>query len=94
MKLLSEGASHWGERISLTNYPATNLWLELDAQPSLAGRALGFLYKPPEVQLQVWAATNSAAPQEFRVPVSMLAAGFLAGFFAQLVLARFAGHGN
>ncbi len=77
LKLLREGDAAWGGRIELTNVAATNLWLELDAQPSLAGKAYAFLYKPPEVQMKVWWGTN-AAPKDFRVPVSMLAAGFVA----------------
>jgi hypothetical protein len=77
LKLLREGDAAWGARIELTNAAATNLWLELDAHPSLAGRARQFLYKPPEVMMNVWSGTNAEA-QSFRVPVSMLEAGFIA----------------
>jgi hypothetical protein len=77
LKLIREGDVTWGARIELTNTTATNLWLELDAPPSLAGRARQFLYKPPEVMMSVWSGTN-AKPNNFRVPVSMLKAGFVA----------------
>jgi len=74
---MREGDVAWGARLGLENTAATNLWLELDAEPSLAGRARRFLYKPPEVMMSVWSGTN-AKPNSFRVPVSMLKAGFVA----------------
>jgi hypothetical protein len=77
LKLVREGDVSWGARIELTNTAATNLWLALDAQPSLTGRARRFLYKAPEVMMSVWSGTN-AEPNSFRVPVSMLKAGFVA----------------
>jgi hypothetical protein len=77
LTLVREGDAAWGGRIELTNTTATNLWLELDARPSLAGRARRFLYKPPEVKMSVWSGTNAEA-KSFRVPVSMLKAGFVA----------------
>jgi hypothetical protein len=82
LTLLKEGDLQWGEQLGLTNHAETNLWLELSVKPSLAGRVRQFLYKPPEVQLKVWPvanpATNAVAITQFRVPVSMLTAGFLA----------------
>jgi len=77
LKLLREGDVTWGARIELTNTAAANLWLELDAQPSLPGRVRQFLYKPPEAMMSVWSGTN-AEPNRFRVPFSMLKAGFVA----------------
>jgi hypothetical protein len=77
LKLVREGDVAWSGRIGLTNTTATNLWLELDARPSLAGRARQFLYKTPEVTMSVWSGTNAEA-KTFRVPVSMLRAGFVA----------------
>ena len=76
LKLMREGDVTWGARIELTN-TATNLWLALDAQPSLTGWARQMLYKEPEVMMSVWSGTN-AKPNSFRVPVSMLKAGFVA----------------
>ena len=77
LKFLREGDVAWGARIELTNTAATNLWMELDACPSFAGRVRQFLYKPPEVKMSVWSGTNAEA-KRFRVPVSMLKAGFVA----------------
>jgi hypothetical protein len=77
LKLVREGDVAWGARIEFTNATAMNLWLELDARPSLAGRVRQFLYKPPAAMMSVWSGTN-AEPNSFRVPVSMLKAGFVA----------------
>ncbi len=78
LKLVREGDLNWNEKISLVDHQGTNLWLELEAKPSLAGRVRQFLYKPPTLQLKVWSATNSLAPRTFPVPACMLLAGFLA----------------
>jgi hypothetical protein len=78
LKLLREGELKWNEKIDVAGYEETNLWLELNVQPSLVGRVRQFLYKPPALQLEVWPATNSAAVRTFRVPASMLSPGFLA----------------
>jgi hypothetical protein len=78
LKLLREGDVNWNEKIAVAGFAGTNLWLELDAKPTLAGQLRQFFYKPPELQFKMWPATNTVTPNTYPVPACMLAAGFLA----------------
>jgi hypothetical protein len=76
--LLAEGDVRWNEKIEVSKFGTTNLWMEMDPQPSLAGRARQFLYQPAETRLAVWSETNKVNAKRFRAPAPMLAAGFWA----------------
>ncbi len=73
-----EGEVQAGERVELGDFGQTNLWMEINMQPTLMGLLRGVLYKPSEVRLGVQSATGGALTNTFPAPASMLAAGFLA----------------
>jgi hypothetical protein len=57
LTLLEEGTSSAGKRIDLSQYSGSNLWLELEVEPSVSGRVVQFLYRPPPIRLSVWGAS-------------------------------------
>ncbi len=77
LALLRQGAIRPREPILLGSDADTDLWLEIDAEPSWRGRARGILYQAPLVRLGV-EREPGARPLKFRAPPPMLAAGFLA----------------
>lgn len=79
MQLLSQGHVKPGQPIDVAKWADSDLWLELDLEPSLAGRAVTFLYRAPAVDLRVWCAANNILRQaKFRSPAPMLSTGFVA----------------
>lgn len=77
---LREGEVRPGEILSLTDYSSTNLWLELDVKPTVAGRLRELLFHAPTVRLAAWRDGKSLLLKR-RAPPVMLAAGFLASPF-------------
>ncbi|HTL58220.1 MAG TPA: hypothetical protein VL361_21210 [Candidatus Limnocylindrales bacterium] len=78
LNLLREGTFQIGERLSLSEFGETNLWLELDLEPTLIGYFRQFFYQPAKSRLLVWSSTSADAQAlRFRAPPLMLAAGFL-----------------
>ncbi len=79
LKRLREGIVRPGERIDLRSAGGTNLWLEIELEPTLAGRFRRFLYRPPPVRLAAW---SDDGPRSLlarrRAPAGMLEAGFVA----------------
>ena len=76
LTLLREGDVTLSERIDLTPWSETNLWLELDLRPSLTGRLREFLYRAPTVRLAAWRGPDLLARR--RAPAAGMSAGFLA----------------
>jgi hypothetical protein len=77
MKLLQEGLVGLGTNIDLRAYGETNLWLEIHATPTWAGKIRQLAYKSSELRL-----TASRGPTKskatFRSPAPMMSGGFLA----------------
>jgi hypothetical protein len=65
-----------GGEIDLRPFGETNLWLEIEMESTLAGRARQFLYQPAEIRLAVHGA--AAECKSFRAPAPMLMGGFVA----------------
>jgi len=90
LELLREGVVRAGERIFLAHgneavsaaasmpSPTSNIWLEIQLEPSFSGRLRRFFYRPPTVRLAAWSESGSSPMLKRRAPASMLAAGFLA----------------
>ncbi len=78
LRLISEGTVAFRQRIDLSCYGKSNLWLEVRVRPSLLGRAREFLYDLPLVRMRIWSATSTQAVQTYFAPTPMLSAGFLA----------------
>jgi hypothetical protein len=78
LTLLREGAARPGEPIELQDFGDLDTWLEIRLEPTLLGRIRRFLYKPPQVWLQVQCDRSEARQDRFWAPARMLEAGFLA----------------
>ncbi len=78
LALLREGTVRPGERIDLEPYGRSDVWLEIDLEPTAAGRVRQFFYQPSAVWLSVWDGTPARPGGPFRAPASMMAAGFVA----------------
>ena len=78
LKLVQQGTLSLQERIPLPADREANFWLEIELKPSLLGRILRLLYKPPPTGLLVWGTLKGGDPARFNGPAPMLAAGFLA----------------
>ena len=76
MTLLREGETHPGEVMGLKDFGETNLWMEIEATPSLLGRLRQFFYRTPTVRLAAWGEGRLLLKR--RAPPLMLAAGFVA----------------
>jgi hypothetical protein len=76
--LLCAGIVRSGERIDLRGFGNTNLWLEVNLEPTLAGRLRELLYRPPTVRLAAWREPGKGLLTRRRAPALMLAAGFVA----------------
>jgi hypothetical protein len=63
-----------GQPLSLAEYGAEHIWLEIDLPLSLLGRARNFLYKPALVQLRV--VTSFGEILTYRLPLTSAQAGF------------------
>lgn len=80
LNLLREGWIRPGERIPLEEYGGTNLWMELELRPTVAGRLRQLLYKAPEVRLTI-VRGHGKSPAVLRAPAPMMASGFMASPF-------------
>ena len=75
---VAQGMVRPSERIDLQPYGDTNLWLEIELRPALAGRARHWLYRPPQIRLAAWEGGTGKLLVRNRAPAPMLEAGFLA----------------
>jgi hypothetical protein len=82
LNLLREASVSLRQQIDLLEFGQTNLWMEIDAEPTLLGRVRELFYKPSKIRLKVF---PGAADSGFPAPAPMLSAGFLA---SPLVLRR------
>ena len=78
LTLLREGAVRLGERMDLRGLGSTNLWLEIQMEPTLLGRLRQFFYRPTAVRLAAWRQGAKGLLARRRAPAAMLAAGFVA----------------
>ena len=78
LTLLREGSVAPSQPIDLLTEAATNLWLEIHIEPTLAGRVREFLYRAPTVRLAVWRQPGKDLLDRHRAPPASLAAGFIA----------------
>ncbi len=78
LTLIKEGTIRVGEKLDLSPLHGTNLWLEIELQPTLLGRLWQFLYKPQEALLVARRQADPGPGDKFCAPAAMLAAGFLA----------------
>ena len=78
LTVLQEGILQPGERLSVSRFGETNVWLELRVEATLPGRLRQVFYRSAELQLLVWGDSSGNAPRRFRAPAPMLSAGFLA----------------
>ena len=81
LSLVETGAVKLASRIDLAPYAADNLWLEIDARPTVPGRILGLLYRPTALRLSVWAQAATTPAARRRIAPSLLRTGFLASPF-------------
>lgn len=63
-----------GEALSLAEFGADPIWLEIDLPFSLRGKVRNFLYKPPFVHLRVVDAEDKV--ETYRLPLTSARAGF------------------
>ena len=78
--LLEEFEASFGERVPVPRVPVGSaVWVEIDVRPTVAGRLLQALYKPPYVLLESPVASHLLGkPQtSFRLVPSLARAGFL-----------------
>ena len=61
--------------ISIKDWAGRPLWLKIDLKPSLLGSAWSFLYKPPQVKLNIKDINGSS--RSFLMPVPMGRTGFI-----------------
>jgi hypothetical protein len=79
LQFVREGAVRPGELIDLRDQARADLWLELQLEPTLLGRARDFFYQAPPLQLGVWCqGSPNLRRAKFRASAPMLTAGFLA----------------
>jgi hypothetical protein len=78
LRLLEQGAVRAGERIDLSGYGGSDLWLEIDLKPTLLGRLRQVLYQPATVRLAAWREGSKGLLVRRRAPAVMLQAGFVA----------------
>jgi len=64
-----------GESWDISAYADQNLWVSIDARPSLLGRLRTFLYKPPVLSLVVEDTNGNRS--SYRLPAPMGRAGFI-----------------
>jgi hypothetical protein len=61
----------------LANFGETDIWMEIDLQPTALGRLRQLVYKSPKIRLAVWSGAAKAPLARSGAPSPMLAAGFL-----------------
>ena len=75
--LLREGTARTSEHISLANSGETEIWMEIDVEPTVLGRLRQLVYKSPKMRLALWSGAAKAPLARSGAPAPMLAAGFL-----------------
>ncbi len=78
LKLLTEGTARTGQAIDLRPYQGSDLWLQIEAAPSLAGQVRQFFYRAPTMRLGAYREPGKGLLLRRRTPAAMLAAGFVA----------------
>ncbi len=78
LNLLAAGTARAGAPIDLRPYQPGDLWLEIEASPSLAGKVRQFLYRAPMMRLAAYREPGKGLLLRRRAPAAMLAAGFVA----------------
>jgi hypothetical protein len=78
LRLLGQGAVRAGERIKLSGYGGSDLWVEIDLKPTLLGRLRQVFYQPATVRLAAWREGSKGLLIRRRAPAAMLQAGFVA----------------
>jgi hypothetical protein len=78
LTLLRQGTVRVGEPIELQSYGQSDIWLEIDLEPTAVGRLRQFCYQPSLVRLSVWDGSPARPTKRFRAPPSMMTAGFVA----------------
>jgi hypothetical protein len=78
LALVRDGRARPGEEISIPSEGDAALWMEIEMEPSLAGKIRRFFYKSPLTVLWVWPDANRERFGKFRAPWPMLSAGFVA----------------
>ena len=83
LTLIQEGTTSAGKVIDLSQFPDANLWLDLEVEPTIAGRVVSFLYRPPAMRLAVWGQSAGIAKRlaRRRAAPSVLRTGFVVSPF-------------
>jgi hypothetical protein len=77
MTLVAEGTVRPGERIDLGRFGEADLWLEVTVNPTIAGLARQFAYRPSTIRLAAWGESGKPLHRH-QAAASMLSAGFVA----------------
>jgi hypothetical protein len=79
LSLLEDRVLAFGEKVDLSPFGDTNIWVEIDCRPNLAGTVIKALYRQPPLRLSVWMNTPTGQVRlgKRRVPKSSLGTGFL-----------------
>ena len=78
LTLLRQGTARVGEPIELQSYGRSDIWLEIDVEPTSPGRLRELIYQPSLVRLSVWDGSPARPTKQFRAPPPMMTAGFVA----------------
>lgn len=78
LTLLRQGTVHVGQPIELESDGSSDIWLEVDVQPTAAGRLRQLCYHPSRVWLSVRDGIPAKPTKLFRAPPPMMTAGFVA----------------
>lgn len=79
LQYVRDGAVRPGELIDLRDQTNADIWVEIQLNPTLLGRARGFLYQPAPLELGVWLqGSPNLRRAKFMASAPLLAAGFLA----------------
>ncbi|HVM50728.1 MAG TPA: hypothetical protein VMU04_22060 [Candidatus Acidoferrum sp.] len=78
MRLVREGNVLLGERIDVSGFGDTNLWLQIALEPSTTGLLREVFYRSPTVRLTAWPEPGKRLLTRRRAPAPMLCAGFVA----------------
>lgn len=65
----------FGQTLSLADLSDRQLWTRITIEPTLIGRLIGFLYKPPRVNMTV--VDPAGVKSEFQLPLPMARSGFI-----------------
>jgi hypothetical protein len=80
LDLLHQGILTAGQRIRPSQYSRTNVWLDLEVEPTFPGRLMRFFCRPSALRLSVWEDQTGKLKllARHRVAPSALRSGFLA----------------